>query len=181
MADRTRSRNVKDTGYVRVKVPGHPEADARGWAYEHRVVAHDTWGPIPAGHQVHHRNHDRADNRPSNLDIVSIPEHGEHHQKFDRERMLTLYESGMSTVAVAAELRINAATVSRVVREMGGQMRTISTAKRVAIDDMHLRRLHAIPNIRVPAIAEALGVGQAVVRRRMRELGLPPFTPGRPK
>jgi len=41
------------------------------WAAEH--------GPIPAGHHVHHRNHDRGDNAESNLQLLTDTEHWELH------------------------------------------------------------------------------------------------------
>lgn len=75
----TGTRNIMASGYVRVWAPGHPEANADGNALEHRMVAHDAFGPIPSGHQVHHLNHDRTDNRPENLEVKSAAEHTREH------------------------------------------------------------------------------------------------------
>lgn len=41
----------------------------------HRYVYEREVGPIPAGHHVHHRNEDSADNRPENLQAVTPGEH----------------------------------------------------------------------------------------------------------
>lgn len=180
MADAIPPSYVKPEGYVRVRIPGHPEADQWGWAYEHRVVAHDHFGPIPLGCQVHHVNRDRSDNRPANLQIVTPEEHGEEHRVVDYRTATDQYVSGRSTLVVAAELGVSHSTVNRALSVSGVDRRTISEAKRVAVDDERLIRLHSTPGYRVPQIANALGVGAGVVRRRMRELGLPSFPPGRP-
>lgn len=43
---------------------------ATGWEYEHRVVAEQSRGiPLIKGDEVHHRNGDRTDNRPENLEV----------------------------------------------------------------------------------------------------------------
>lgn len=39
--------------------------------YLHRLVALAWLGPIPEGHEVHHSNKNRGDNRPENLEIVT--------------------------------------------------------------------------------------------------------------
>lgn len=175
-----RSRFVGKSGYVRVKLPGHPESDARGWALEHRVVAHDTFGPIPAGHHVHHKNHDKADNRPENLSVLSPEAHHSEHRVIDRDAVERLYRSGLGTVAVAAEVGTDPGNVSRILAERRVPTRA-ARRPRVDVDDRRLRDLHGRPGYRVPQIAAELGVGTWVVRRRMRELGLPSFPSGYPK
>jgi hypothetical protein len=166
-----RLRALKDTGYVRVKRPGHPEADAAGWAFEHRVVAHDALGPIPPGFHVHHKNHDRSDNRLENLEVVSPSEHHARHRAIDHKRIAALYVGGMTSTQIAESEHINSATVSRILASEGIKARG---RVRVSVDDDALRKLRARGD-EVSSIALALGVGEAVVRRRMKELGLPVF------
>jgi hypothetical protein len=48
---------------------------------EHRWVWEQANGPIPDGYEVHHRNHDATDNRLDNLQLLSIAEHDEYHQR----------------------------------------------------------------------------------------------------
>ena len=40
----------------------------------HRLVADAWYGPCPDGHEVNHRNLDKTDNRPSNLEYVTRSE-----------------------------------------------------------------------------------------------------------
>lgn len=69
------TRYITQHGYVMVLAPGHPEAAAHGWVYEHRKKWHDLRGPIPPRMLVHHRNDDKTDNRIRNLQLLTRAEH----------------------------------------------------------------------------------------------------------
>jgi hypothetical protein len=57
-----------------------------GFVYLHRRVWEDTFGPIPPGMVVHHKNDDRANNGPENLELKSRAEiirlRKEHHNQY---------------------------------------------------------------------------------------------------
>ncbi len=83
----TGGKHVADSGYVRILASGHPDADSRGYIYEHRAVMEAKIGRrLRPGEVVHHINHIRADNRPENLMLfASHSEHIKYHAMEDSE------------------------------------------------------------------------------------------------
>jgi hypothetical protein len=68
--DEAHKRLVTGDGYVKVWAPADPHADGRGYAMEHRCVMGQLLGrPLTDEESVHHRNGDRQDNRPENLEL----------------------------------------------------------------------------------------------------------------
>jgi hypothetical protein len=65
-------RRSDSRGYVRLR----SERVSRGWEYEHRLVMEAVIGRALGRHEVvHHRNADRSDNSPENLELMSQSEH----------------------------------------------------------------------------------------------------------
>jgi HNH endonuclease len=67
------ARSLSHHGYVKVKVA------AGEWEYEHRIVA-----GTGAEQVTHHKNRDKTDNRPENLEVMTNEEHIALHAKEDR-------------------------------------------------------------------------------------------------
>ena len=53
----------------------------------HREVYKKHHGNIPKGHEIHHKNHNKLDNRPSNLVAMSKEAHRLHHLKHRSEHV----------------------------------------------------------------------------------------------
>ena len=69
-----------EKGYRMIRMPEHPRARKSGYVLEHILVAEKKLGrPLLPGEEVHHRNLNRADNRPGNLHIYKT--HKEHWMK----------------------------------------------------------------------------------------------------
>lgn len=64
-------------GYRMLRIPDHPRARANGYVLEHLVVAEQMLGRrLEPGEEVHHKDRDKLNNHPSNLQIYSS--HQEH-------------------------------------------------------------------------------------------------------
>lgn len=70
-AQSRRKDRVFQNGYAFIRVPEHPRANPHtGRVREHIVVMEQMLGRhLLSGEEVHHRNGQRADNRPENLEL----------------------------------------------------------------------------------------------------------------
>ena len=59
-----------------VRMLNHPLANNRGYVYEHRLVMEQH---LFSGAIVHHKNHNRSDNRRENLEVLTRAEHNRGH------------------------------------------------------------------------------------------------------
>jgi hypothetical protein len=71
-------------GYIKTYAPDHPFPRKSGYVYEHvRIVEISIGRRIKPDESVHHRNHDKKDNRLENLQIVKRGDHSSLHRRLD--------------------------------------------------------------------------------------------------
>lgn len=71
-------RRISHNGYLHVWRPDHPLPHSNGYVPEHRMVMHDLGFNLD-GMQVHHLDHDKTNNHPSNLALLTMHEHAQLH------------------------------------------------------------------------------------------------------
>lgn len=68
------------SGYVYIYAPEHLEANTRGYVYEHRVIAEQKIGRrLFENEIVHHKDENRWNNSPDNLEVMDRAEHARLH------------------------------------------------------------------------------------------------------
>ena len=55
----------------------------------HRVVWEETHGPIPDGYVIHHIDHNKLNNDLSNLQIMTVYAHLQHHARLNNKQLRT--------------------------------------------------------------------------------------------
>ena len=67
---------INAMGYLTIYAPAHPAAGHNGRVLEHRIIMEQVLGrPLTREEHVHHRNGDKTDNRPENLEVLAPDEH----------------------------------------------------------------------------------------------------------
>lgn len=121
-------RSQHPNGYVCLEWKVSPVLVLR--MYEHRYVMGNPLGV------VHHKNGIKTDNRPENLEVMALEDHGRHHheQKYDRDEAARLYVGGWSTRRVAQHLRVSYANVWLRLKQAGVALRDRATPPKLNAD-----------------------------------------------
>ena len=72
-------RRKDAAGYVWLYEPDHPLAQTHGYVAEHRKVMWEAGLLTDLNAHVHHRNHDKGDNRLENLEVLTAEQHTRRH------------------------------------------------------------------------------------------------------
>lgn len=81
---------IMSRGYVMEYAPDHPDAPkGKGYVLQHRLVMERQLGRyLTDSEVVHHRNEDKQDNRPENLEILTRSKHMKLHKSgFPRDAL----------------------------------------------------------------------------------------------
>jgi predicted Zn-ribbon and HTH transcriptional regulator len=85
---RWRNGTYHSQGYIMRYRPDHPASGKRGYVMEHRLVMEATLGRLLTDKEVvHHKDGNRANNTPSNLEVLLRSEHPSRHagQRWSRQ------------------------------------------------------------------------------------------------
>jgi hypothetical protein len=125
-------RRITSTGYVALYVPELAGPGRGPHVYEHRKIASEILGrPLLKTEHVHHKNGNRQDNRPENLEVVTTRVHGQKHTAWDVVEAAGLYAAGWSVVALGRRYQQNPTNILRRLRNFGVTFRTPSEAARL--------------------------------------------------
>ena len=77
-------RKLNNKGYMTLKIV-HPDGKSE-WVLEHRIIKEKEVGrKLLRCECVHHKNGDRTDNRPDNLEVVDVKQHAKIHGFFKKQ------------------------------------------------------------------------------------------------
>ena len=75
-------KRVNHNGYIEVRMPHHHRARGNGYVFEHILVAEEKIGrQLRITEIVHHKNENKGDNSPDNLEVVMRGEHSRGHSR----------------------------------------------------------------------------------------------------
>lgn len=81
----TGNEYITTQGYVAIKAHGHPMAYADGYILKHRFIMAEKLGRILSkDEQVHHKDGNKLNNKPDNLELLTNSEHQELHDSHKR-------------------------------------------------------------------------------------------------
>lgn len=120
-------RSVTTDGYVRLYRPDHVLADRQGWVLEHRMVMFDLGFLSDLTDDVHHRDRNKLNNAPANLQVLTPQAHAQLHNRrtLDYEAIALAYSEGATTIEVAERFGTFPGNVSRIIRRMGIPARSV--------------------------------------------------------
>jgi hypothetical protein len=87
-------RRLNHNGYVQIRIPEHHRA-VNGYVFEHIVVAEEKIGRrLEPNEHVHHKDHNRTNNDPSNLEVIDIKEHAKLHSRPRKGKVVNCHICG---------------------------------------------------------------------------------------
>ena len=114
-------------GYVRFR---RSKNIPKGVQYGHRAVWEAVYGPIPVGYQIDHKNGQKADNRISNLQLVTALQHARIGWARGQSAMGTRKKNALLTEEVVVAIRASSRSNGDWAAELGVHKDTVRDARR---------------------------------------------------
>jgi endogenous inhibitor of DNA gyrase (YacG/DUF329 family) len=101
-----REARLNHAGYVLLWEPDHPNKVQKGWQFEHRLVVESVLGRfLQSDEAVHHKNGNKQDNDPENLEVMPANEHAALSARDYRDGVKAMKTKLIEQDAELAELR----------------------------------------------------------------------------
>lgn len=103
-----------DGKYMNLRLPTHPRAGSDGYVRRSIVNWEKANGlPFPEGKEPHHRNENKMDDRPENIEPLTHEEHTSLHRRLAIEvaEVRRLYANGLTVRTIADKLGVSIGTV----------------------------------------------------------------------
>lgn len=164
-------------GYVWEYCPGHAIQNHWGWVAQHRLVGESMIGrPLRQGKDpdwaevVHHKDENRTNNDPSNLQVMTQKQHRRHHGRIMADRLL----------AKITTEQVRDALVGRTIREAATHLGTTHMTLRRRWPDLVAPRKRKSPvKVSDPSWIELMKPfaenPQMTVKMTAREFGIWPL------
>lgn len=83
-------KRITVDGYIEVRMPKHHRARGNGYVFEHILVAEEKYGrKIYPFEHVHHKDENKQNNHPENLEVLTPEEHNKRHRRKRSGQVLT--------------------------------------------------------------------------------------------
>jgi hypothetical protein len=145
--------------------------------YEHRVLD----GRVTTAEHVHHKNRDKTDNRPENLEHLTADEHAAEHgqEALARRRVIVaMYERGQSIPTISKVIGMDTGAISRHLAAAQVVTRTKSDYCN-SLDSQTVAEAYA-SGIGIKALARRYRVDVKRIRTAIEAEGVALRQPGRP-
>lgn len=82
-------RRITGSGYIEIHDPSHPRARKNGYVFEHILVMEKKVGrSISKDEDVHHKDENKQNNDPDNLELLTKSEHSKKTQESRRKKRM---------------------------------------------------------------------------------------------